>query len=274
MMRRTGAPVLLDGSHGEAERDRQLALCDMHRMEAELLFDRIGVHSGWHTLDLGCGTLGVLDVLAERVGPRGRVIGLDREPAMLEAAARTLKERGVHGVALVRGDLTDTGGATASFDLVHERLMLADAICPRDMVAEMARLTRPGGWVALQDADFVSWTCEPPSPAWDRLRHALTSTWAGDPHIGRRLPGLLRGAGLEDVEVDVHVGLWLPGDLNHTLLPHLVELHRERIVALGPLTGFDLDLDVDTVREHLARPDTIVLGWTLFQAWGRKPFPV
>lgn len=269
-MRKTG---VLDRVLGEAEQARLLAQCELHRMEAELLFDRICVESGWQVLDLGCGPLGVLDILAERAGPPGRVIGMDRDPAMLDAAAAALATRGVKGVGLVRGDITETGGPTDSFDLVHERMTLGDALSPRDAVAEMVRLTRPGGWVALQDADLVSWTCEPASVAWNRLAHALTSTWIGDPNIGRRLPGLLRAAGLVDVEVDVHAGLWHPGEPHHTLLPHLVGLHRDRILANGPLTAFDLDVYLDEVREHLARPDTLVLSWTLFQAWGRKPFP-
>lgn len=273
MMRRTGASGVLDADLDTAELARQLAQSELHRMEAELLFDRIGVAPGWRVLDLGCGPLGVLDVLAERVGPRGCVVGVDPDPALLEAAARSLAERGVRGVGLVRGDLTHTGAPTESFDLVHERLTLGDGVSPRDAVAEMVRLTRPGGWVALQDADLVSWTCEPPSPAWDRLAHALTSTWIGDPHVGRRLPGLLRDAGLVDVEVDVHAGLWRRGDSHHGLLPHLVGLHRDRIVAHGCLTAVDVDLDLHAVEEHLSRPDTIVLSWTLFQAWGRKPYP-
>lgn len=278
MMRRTYGEVgVLDDVRDVptigAERARLLAQCELHRMEAELLFDRICVESGWRVLDLSCGPLGVLDILAERVGRHGSVIGMDADPAMLTAAADELAARGVLDVGLVRGDITATGGPTESFDLVHERLALGDALCPIDAVAEMVRLTRPGGYVALQDADLVSWTCEPASPAWDRLADALTSTWIGDAHIGRRLPGLLRAAGLVDVEVDVHVGLWNPGDPHHTLLPHLVELHRDRILAHGPLSAFELEIALNEVEQHLRRPDTMVLSWTLFQAWGRRPFP-
>lgn len=276
-MRRTA--VLVRAPHGSeraglvAERTRLLAECELYRMEAELLFDRICVESGWRTLDLGCGPLGVLDILAERAGPQGSAIGMDSEPAMLDAARAELAARGMADVGLVRGDLTATGGAAESFDLVHSRLALGDLRRPREAVTEMVRLTRPGGWVALQDADLVSWTCEPHSPAWDRLAHALTSTWIGDPHVGRRLPGLLRAAGLTDVEVDVHSGLWHQGEPHHALLPHLAALHRDCILAGGPLSAGDLDTCIDEVRAHLARPDTIVLSWTLFQAWGRKPFP-
>ncbi|MGH3611181.1 MAG: methyltransferase domain-containing protein [Pseudonocardia sp.] len=270
-MKRTAGDFL--GAAG-TEEARLLAQCELHRMEAELLFDRICVECGWHVLDLGCGPLGVLDILAERTGRRGSVVGLDRDPAMLEAAAPSLARRGVTDVQLVRGEVTATGLPTASFDLVHERLLLSDVACPENVVTEMVRLVRPGGFVALQDADVISWTCEPACPAWERLAHALTSTCIGDPHVGRRLPGMLRAAGLVDVEVDVQAGLWRPGEPHHTLLPCLVDLYRDRILASGTLTEPDLDACLRDVEAHLARPDTIVLGWTLFQAWGRRPFTI
>lgn len=270
-MRRTAGDVL--GAYGTAEA-RLLAQCELHRMETELLFDRICVECGWHVLDLGCGPLGVLDILAERTGQRGSVVGLDRDPRMLEAAALAFAQRGVTGVQLVQGEVTATGLPAASFDLIHERLQLGNVACPENVVTEMVRLARPGGFVALQDADVISWTCEPACPAWDRLAHALTTTWIGDPHVGRRLPGMLRAAGLVDVEVDVQAGLWRPGEPHHTLLPCLVDLHRNRILASGALTEPHLNACLRDVEEHLARPDTIVLSWTLFQAWGRKPFTV
>jgi len=271
IMRRTAGDVLGACSTAEA---RLLAQCELHRMEAELLFDRICLECGWHALDMCCGPLGVLDILAERIGQSGSVVGLDRDPRMLEAAALSLAQRGVSGVQLVQGEVTATGLPGASFDLVHERLLLGDVVCPENVVTEMVRLVRPGGFVALQDADVISWTCEPASPAWDHLANALTTTCIGDPHVGRRLPGMLRAAGLVDVEVDVQAGLWRPGEPHHNLLPCLVNLHRDRILANGPLTEPELDACLRDVEDHLARPDTIVLSWMLFQAWGRKPFTI
>ncbi len=255
----------------DAERAGLLEQCELHRMEAELLFDRIGVDAGWRALDLGCGPPGVLDILAERVGTAGSVVGLNRERRVLELTTSTLAGQGLGGVELVPGEATATGLPGGSFDLVHERLMLVDVGRPEDVVAEMARLTRPGGYVALQDMDVISWTCEPAHPAWNLLRGALAVGWAGDPHIGRRLPALLRGAGIVDIEVDVHAGLSRPGEPAHALLQRFATTNRNRILAAGVLGESELDGCLRELREHLAHPDTLVLGWTLFQAWGRKP---
>jgi hypothetical protein len=54
---------------GDAERARLLTQGCAHRAQAELLFDRIVIVPRWHALDMGCGPLGVLDILADRVGP-------------------------------------------------------------------------------------------------------------------------------------------------------------------------------------------------------------
>ena len=255
----------------DAERTRLLAQCALHRDEAELLLGRTGIGPGSRVLDLGCGPLGVLDLLADRVGPEGRVIGVDREPRYLAMAARSLHERGLDGVGLVEADATGTGLPSASFDLVHERLLLNNVPQPSDVVAEMVRLTRPGGCVAVQDMDWVSWVCEPAHPDWPRLTAAVGAAWSGDVHIGRRLPALLRAAGLVDVQVEAHIRVFHPGEPNHRLLLRFAEIHRDRVLAGGTLTSAELDDCVRRLAAHLDDPAAITLYSTFFQAWGRRP---
>ncbi len=255
----------------DAERVRLVAQCEIHRAEAERLVDRIGVAPRWQVLDLGCGPLGVLDVLADRVGPTGRVVGVDREPRFLAMAAQSLSERGLGAVELVEGDATATGLPTGSFDLVHERLVLNNVPRPADVVAEMTRLACAGGHVAVQDVDWISWTCVPAHPDWHRLADAAAAAWSGDVHVGRRLPALLRGAGLVDVGVDAHTRVFRPGEPYHTLLLRFAEIHRERILGDGELSAAELDRAVGRLGDHLAQPETFTLYATFFQAWGRKP---
>jgi len=248
----------------DAERARLLYQCEIHRAEAERLIDRIGVGPGWRAIDIGCGPLGILDTLAERVGPSGTVVGVDRERRYLDLVE-------LAGVELVEADATATGLPAGSFDIVHERLVLNNVARPADVVAEMARLARPGGYVALQDVDWISWTCEPDHPAWRRLLAAAADAWTGDVFLGRRLPALLRGAGLVDVEVSAHARVWRPGDPYHDLLLRFAAIYRERIVDRGMLSERQLDECVAELTAHLANPETITLYATLFQAWGRTP---
>jgi ubiquinone/menaquinone biosynthesis C-methylase UbiE len=257
----------------DAERVRLVKQSEIHRPEAQWLLNRIGVKPGWRAIDIGCGPLGVLDLLAQAVGSSGTVVGLDREPRMLEMAALSVVERNLGNVLLMNGDATDTKLPGESFDFVHERLVLINTPHPEQAVAEMVRLTRPGGFVALQDLDVSSWMCEPPHSAWDQVYSILTRLWRGagmDPFIGRRLPGLLRQAGLEDVQVRAHAHVWRPGDLYQTFNLQLVGAVREQILADGALTAAALDHLVSDLVAHLEQPETLVLHPVLFQAWARK----
>lgn len=174
-------------------------------------------------------------------------------------------------VRLVEADANGTELPAGLFDLAHERLLLVNAPRPADILAEMARLVRSGGVVAAQDVDWISWTCVPEHPDRDRLVDAVAAAWSGDVRIGRRLPELLRAAGLVDVEVDAHTRVYRPGDPEHRLLARCAEIQRERILALGLLGADELDRCVRRLDEHLADPDGYTLYATLFQAWGRVP---
>lgn len=264
---------------GAAERHRLLAQAEAYRPQAEQLLDRLALQAGWATVDLGCGPIGILDLLAERLGPDGEVVGVDIEQPMLDMAAASLAERGLPGARLIRADIAGTELAAASFDLVHSRLVLLNDPEPRRIVDEMVRLVRPGGFVAVQDLDKQSWTCEPAHPAWDRVMAGFQAaqTAAGlDEYIGRRLPRMLREAGLVDVEVAVHARMWAaPDSTNRGKLVHFATLGREQILATGAYSGPDaaarFDADLRDLAEHLARPDTVVVNALLVQAWGRRP---
>src|SRR5262249_43778443 len=142
------------------------------------------------------------------------------------------------------------------------------------ILAEMTRLTRPGGFVVAQEVDTVSWLCEPPHPAWDRLLGAWKSIGndlGKDIFIGRRLPGLLKGAGLVDVGTHAHALVYRD---DHPYKMHLlwfIAIARDRLLEKGVFSRAELDKLVDELRRHLEQPDTLVLAHLLFQAWGRRP---
>lgn len=159
------------------------------------------------------------------------------------------------------------------FDLCHARLVLVHTPDPRSVITEMIRLTRPGGWAALEEIDCISWTCEPAASGLGALVSALERVWqrAGlDVHIGRRLEGMLRAAGLEDVGACAHQKLTRPGDMNQTNVLRFVEICRERLLTAGECTAGQLDAMIAELGGYLARPDTVVLDKLFFQAWGRR----
>jgi len=155
--------------HSEEEELRLTRQADELRPESARLFDRTGVCVGSRAIDLGCGPRGVLDVLSERVGPTGHVIGIERNRESVVLAKRFVADRELINVAVIQGDASATELPGDSFDLVHARLLLVNVPYVEGVVREMFRLSRPGGVVASHEADYIAHFCDPPLPAWDRL---------------------------------------------------------------------------------------------------------
>ncbi|WP_157165575.1 methyltransferase domain-containing protein [Streptomyces typhae] len=257
-----------------SELDRMLFQGELFRPEAERLLERCGPGPGARALDVGCGPLGIVDLLAGRVGADGEVVGLDVQEEMVERARLEAAERGLGNVRLVHGDAARSGEQPATFDFVHTRLVLMNVPHCDAVLKEMIALARPGGIVAVQDVDWVTRLCDPPHPAWERLVEVITELWrlnGMDVHLGRRLPRLLRDAGLVDVRVDASARVFQPDHPYQTLLVERAELCRDALVDRGLITSGELDRCVAELRSHLAEPGTVVVHPLLFQAWGRRP---
>src|ERR1700756_254559 len=180
----------------DTERQRLVRQARGYAPEASWLLDQAGVKPGWRAVDIGCGPIGIMDLLCDRVGPAGETVGVDNEARMIAMARNVAAELNLTNLALVEAEATDTRLERASFDFAHARLLLVNVPAPERVVTELAALVRPGGVVALEELDWVSWVCQPPHPAWDRLRDALRDLRARrglDVYMGRRPPAPVRG---------------------------------------------------------------------------------
>ena len=256
------------------EQKRLLNQGALFEAEACWLLDRVGLQAGGRALDLGCGPLGILHLLADRVGLTGEVVGVDREARLLDMTRTIVADRRLQNVQVLQGDATATGLPRATFDLVHERLVLMMTPHTERVVAEMVALTRPGGVVVLQDFDVVSLVCEPPHPAWLPLLntyHRVYQARGLDGYLGRRLSKLLREAGLVEVQAKVHAQVSHAGEFGQMLFLEIIEGLRDHIIADGLYTLDDLTALVEALRKHLNTPGTFVVQPLLFQVWGHKP---
>ena len=265
------AVYALGSSSGESARLQRQA--EELAPDSTVLLDRVGLRPGDSAIDLGCGPRGVIDLLAERVAPGGRVVGLDADPAHAAMAAEFAARRGLNDVEVVCCDARHTGLESGSFDLVHARTLLITVPQQAEVLGEMVRLARPGGWVAGLEPDTEAAICYPRHPAFDRLREIFTVAFSrngADPHFGRRLAGLYRQAGLKDVTVEVRAGVYAAGHSRRTIRADLVRSLRPQIIEMGLADQQELD-ELDTaVRKHLEDPDVLVMPGLHFLAWGQK----
>jgi SAM-dependent methyltransferase len=238
--------------------------------DALIMLDRIGVGPGWRCLDVGCGPGGITGLMSERVGASGRVVGLDMNDGFLAHA----RAKAPANVEFRRGDAYHSDLPAASFDLVHMRFVASTAGDPERLLREATRLARPGGVVALQEPDGSTLNCDPPHPAWDRLKTALLGAFAGvgaDLTLARRLYGVVRQAGLADVQYRPFLIGVRSVDPMVDYLPSTVESLRGTVLRLGLLSEADLSIALAQCRAHLREPGTVFTMYTVAQVWGRKP---
>jgi len=146
------------------------------------------LHEGEIVLDLGSGAGADVLISARRVGPTGKAIGLDMTDEMLDLARRNAKDAGVENVEFIKGYLEDLPLPDASVDVVISNCVINLSGDKPTVLAEAARVLKPGGRFAVSDviadpdidettrADMAAWTgCIAGALTEPEFRDALSS---------------------------------------------------------------------------------------------------
>jgi SAM-dependent methyltransferase len=177
--------------------DEQAALPSIQRLRAAA-FDMLRTGRGDAVVDVGCGTGDVVRALASIVGAGGRVVGIDASWTMVVEAQRRID---ASNVELLVGDAERLDLEDATFDAALSERVLQHVSNPERAVAELARVTKPGGRIVVIDTD---WGMHAVHGADPRLTARVVECWrdnAANGLSGRRLPSLLADAGLRDTAV-------------------------------------------------------------------------
>ncbi|MXM63027.1 methyltransferase domain-containing protein [Streptomyces sp. HUCO-GS316] len=228
--------------------------------------EALGAGPGWRCWEVGAGGTSVVSWLAKKVGPTGRVVATDIDTSRLTPVARPPVEVHLHDV----GKEAPPG---ESFDLVHARHVLVHVPDREGALRSMVKALRPGGRLLIEDADpaLQSLLCPeeygPEQQLANRLRQGFRQLLAdrgADLSYGRRLPRLLREAGLRRVEADAYFPLTSPAcaDLETATIRQI----RPRLVAAGLAT----DRDIDRHLANVASGAIDLATFPMISAWGRK----
>lgn len=165
--------------------------------------DLLGLAPGERVLDVGCGSGVVTRDLARRVAPGGRAIGLDPSAALLTVAAERAADAGLaEQIEWREGDARALPFADGAFDAAIAVTALCHIPDGERAVPELVRVVRPGGRVGVFDRDNDSYIIAHPDRALTRRIVAAGSDHTTvDGWLIRRLPRLLREAGMVDVRV-------------------------------------------------------------------------
>lgn len=183
---------------------------DQHALRS-LLLELASLAPGDAAVEIGCGTGALLCELARVVGRGGRVVGVEPQPLLAEAARQRVAAAGLAAIAAVEcttaEQLPIDCGAVAACLAQTVLIHLPDDVLRR-VLTEMARVVRPGGRVVSADQDGDTWTIDHPDRELTRriVRFNSDQRYA-DGWTGRRLRRLFRAVGLEAVDVRtlVHV---------------------------------------------------------------------
>jgi arsenite methyltransferase len=154
------------------------------------------LHDGETVLDLGSGAGADVLISAGRVGPAGKAIGLDMTDEMLELARANADEANVDNVEFVKGYIEDIPLADASVDVVISNCVINLAVDKGKVLAETARVLRPGGRFAV--SDVVA------DPGMDEANRAEMQAWTGcvaGALTRAEYEAALTGAGLTDIDI-------------------------------------------------------------------------
>jgi ubiquinone/menaquinone biosynthesis C-methylase UbiE len=156
---------------------------------------------GDRLLDVGCGPGSITADLAELVAP-GSVVALDQAAEVLLEAHALLEERGLSNVNLGVGDIYDLDFDDDAFDVVHAHQVLQHLSDPVAAMVEMKRVARPGGLVAVRDADYrgMQWfPLDERLDLWLSVYTKVARANGAEPDAGRELLSWALKAGFSEV---------------------------------------------------------------------------
>ncbi|MGW6057637.1 methyltransferase domain-containing protein [Streptomyces sp. NPDC055189] len=257
---------LLDNAQSEAG-TRFDALSELFDPTTFRHIEALGITSGWQCWEVGAGGSSVVTWLADRVGPSGRVLATDIDTSWASEAAGGVIE-------VLRHDVGRDEPPVSGFDFVHARLVLVHVADREKALRAMVGALRPGGWLLVEDADPASQPLicldeyGPEQALANRLRAGFRSLLAArgaDLAYGRKVPRLLREAGLADVTADAYFPI--TSAACDVLEAATVRQVRDRLIEAGLATDEEIDRHLASVtsgRLDLATSPMI-------SAWGRRP---
>lgn len=240
----------------------------------ERLLDEAGIAPGWTVVDIGCGPGAVTRMIARRVGPQGRVLAVDHDPAMLEATRRMAAAEGLANVTAIEGGFDAELPGHGTLDAVVGRRVLMYQADPVAAVEALAHALRPGGVVAFHEHDASKLVPgRHPLPLHDEVRDWLTQMLRREGarlDMGLTLHEVMSAAGLTVESLRAEANLLTPdssypvGMIVRAVMPRLERFGITDLASADPDT-----LDARLRQERQASGATCL--WELiFRAVARK----
>jgi ubiquinone/menaquinone biosynthesis C-methylase UbiE len=223
------------------------------------LYRQADLWQAQNILDVGCGTGVITEEIAQHT--KGKVIGLDIDPAMIEWA-----ERKANRVEWAIGDACQLPFSEGKFDLVVCNFLLLWVQNPAQVVREMVRVTKKGGVILdTAEPDYGGRIDYPTElPIAELMSKALTKAGA-NPYIGRQLRKLFIGAGLNS-EIGVIASLWDQDQMTAEFEEEWQLIER----SIGDKSGVEMLERYKKLEKQALETGERLMFMPIFYAIGRK----
>lgn len=259
---------------GQDERER---LDIQHRVWSDVTkasWMRAQIGPGSVVLDLGSGPGHASFDLAQLVTPSGKILAVDESENFVGYLNHQARVRGLFQLRAVKGnaeDLPSTLESKVQFDAVYCRWLLCWLHHPDLAIRGIIQVLKPGGRLVIHD--YFNWsasTMAPRSSAIDKMVSAALASFAdrgGDIDIVARLPRLLRQAGFQLKEFQVHQVAARGGGADAKLAWPLSwwRSYGPKLVAMGRLTASEFALAAKDLDALEADPDRFMFCPPLFE---------
>jgi ubiquinone/menaquinone biosynthesis C-methylase UbiE len=260
-----------------AETQRLIRQAQIYGLLTRQFLATAGIGAGMKVLDVGSGAGDVALLLADLVGPRGNVVGVEMNPTILETARARVDAVGWTNVMFLEGDVQNIG-LDDDFDAVVGRWVLMYIPDPAVVLRQLVRRLRQGGIVAFQENDFTyPPTTFPPAPLHQQVMRWTTpppGSGRPDQRMGSKLQQTYLDAGLPapQLRLDAPVGGgpdW-PGyayvaDTVRSLLPMMEQMGLVTAEQVG------IETLADRLRGEVVGRNGIQMLPIIVGAWARKP---
>jgi ubiquinone/menaquinone biosynthesis C-methylase UbiE len=260
-----------------AETQRLIRQAQIYGPLTRQFFVAAGITAGMKVLDVGSGAGDVALLLADLIGPRGTVIGVEMNATILETARARVRAVGWTNVTFLAGDVRSIS-LDDDFDAVVGRWVLMYLPDPVAVLRQLLRHVQPGGIIAFQENDFAyPLMAFPTAPVHQQVRQWTTPPLGGggpEQHMGTKLYRTYLDAGLPAPQLRFEApiggghdwpGYALVADTVRSLLPMLQQL------GLVAADEVDIETLAERLRAEVVSQRGVQVLPIIIGAWARKP---
>jgi ubiquinone/menaquinone biosynthesis C-methylase UbiE len=261
----------------DSETRRLIAQNDIYGPITRRMFEAAGIGAGMSVLDVGSGAGDVALLLAELVGPRGRVVGVDMNSEILETARARAKGAGWNNITFHAAEVRQAT-IRPDFDAVVGRLVLMYIPEHVELLRFLSTLLRPGGIIAFCEMDMTyPPTTFPPTELAEQLQRWMIPPFdlgvGAEMQMGTKLFNAFVDAGLPAPELQLEAPIG--GGPDWPGYDYTAETLRNLMPALQAMIGLDpSEVDIETlaqrIREDALANRAVQMLPMLIGAWSRK----